>query len=162
MAICEMAVVCDMGLPFIKTCCQAEGDFPLILTAYLIFNSLEKVFTDQFSFPNIIESSNEVLALLNAAEQVLLSKITTKSNIHHATKIDFESSLTSYNSLLNLKHNIIFTGRSRFGHIRASSERNVDMDALENINIQLAEATQIIRMKKRNGNRRKEYRKIKK
>ena len=77
-------------------------------------------------------SSNEVLALLNAAEQVLLSKITTKSNIHHAAKIDFESSLTSYNSLLNLKHNIS-TGRSRFGRIRASLERYVDIDALENI-----------------------------
>ena len=70
MTIIEMAAIVDVGILFVEVYNLAKGDSPLIPTAYMIFKCLERVYSEDFHFKNVMQVYFEALTLLEEAEIV--------------------------------------------------------------------------------------------
>ena len=148
MAILESGIIVDVGLPFLKACYQLEGDSPLILSAYKIFNSLEIHINSTFMFKETQKAIPQILYLLTQAEAPFILQQTQKEQEKNNAQDVLNSSKDSLSHLLNQKSTLTQNGVSSRGRIRASSERNIDTDAIQKINEDIAEARQKVRQSK--------------
>ena len=137
MAILEAAMLVDVGIPFCIACYQLEGDAPLILSSYLVFNKLEAKLNAEEGYAEVRKVLRSVIDLLNDAEVPHLSNKNAAKLIFETAKASLDSSKGEVNTLIERKKTLLSNGTSRSDRARASTNRMIDTEAIQEINLEI-------------------------
>jgi hypothetical protein len=75
LATVELSAVVEAGLPFCQATYMLEGDDPLILTAYIVFQKLDRLVDNGFALPNTREKCKRAAAEIKRLKQPLIEAI---------------------------------------------------------------------------------------
>ena len=142
MAIIESAAVADAGLIPCMATYAFEGDSPLVLIAHELFKSVEVVILDDDGgkTENIERVVDEALQLILEAK---VHFATPKDELVNALAVSEEvvdRSSTVLHELLATKESLTSGSNSRSGRQRRLTNRLVDGDALDDVNIKISNA----------------------
>jgi hypothetical protein len=141
MVMIEMTAVGDGLLPFCEICYTLEGDGQLILRDKSVFDRLDAKINEEWSSLRMTDNFiTKVVMLFQVVDDRYCGKIESARNILNETCVNVNSANEKLDHTLNQRNSVTSGGVSRSGRQRTNSGRVTDIDQLEMLTIEIAEA----------------------